>query len=496
MGMMRDRPSAASFFPLLLSFAAGVLLTLTLVATDSGRSTPPVTTHFIASPPAAPAEKPESGGGYAPPLSKRRVWFDVESLGGFVHAPLATGALSLREAPSDKWIVVTTINPPTDAVKRLATLPGWRTVVVGDSKTPKDWAWPNVTYLSVSDQEALGFSTTFITRTRTYTRKNIGYLYAIQHGARTIYETDDDNELTVDAIPIINTNAAGVATMLEYADNSRIAINHHGHFAQPSTWPRGYPLELIAEPQETRVRRASITPTIQQGLANGDPDLDAVFRLTRKPVHERIDFSFESSPPIAFPPRSFAPFNAQNTVFTHAGFWSLVLPQTVDYRVCDIWRSFWAQRLLWGTGGQLVFVAPYVYQFRNPHAYHGDYVSESQIYDQVAEMLEFLNRWRCSKNERGALRECIEQLAHDMAVAGYWGPADAELVRHFLHDLARVGYVFPDWLEGNDAQFVRACSISHSCTEEGVIEREPIHVRPSIELHGTCGEKIPADSLT
>lgn len=28
-----------------------------------------------------------------------------------------------------------------------------------------------------------------------YSRKNVGYLWAIQHGARTVYETDDDNEL-------------------------------------------------------------------------------------------------------------------------------------------------------------------------------------------------------------------------------------------------------------------------------------------------------------
>lgn len=39
----------------------------------------------------------------------------------------------------DKWIVVTTIQSPTDSVKKLAQLPGWRLVVVGDSSTPKDW---------------------------------------------------------------------------------------------------------------------------------------------------------------------------------------------------------------------------------------------------------------------------------------------------------------------------------------------------------------------
>ena len=29
-------------------------------------------------------------------------------------------------------------------------------------------------------------------------RKNIGYLWAIEHGAKTVYETDDDNILKVD----------------------------------------------------------------------------------------------------------------------------------------------------------------------------------------------------------------------------------------------------------------------------------------------------------
>ena len=39
----------------------------------------------------------------------------------------------------DKWIVVTTIQSPTEPVKKLAQMPGWRMVVVGDKKTPKNW---------------------------------------------------------------------------------------------------------------------------------------------------------------------------------------------------------------------------------------------------------------------------------------------------------------------------------------------------------------------
>ena len=39
----------------------------------------------------------------------------------------------------DKWIVVTTISSPTEDVKKLAAMDGWKVVVVGDTKTPADW---------------------------------------------------------------------------------------------------------------------------------------------------------------------------------------------------------------------------------------------------------------------------------------------------------------------------------------------------------------------
>jgi len=39
----------------------------------------------------------------------------------------------------DKWIVITSINYPTNDVKKLAEIPGWKMVMVGDTKSPKDW---------------------------------------------------------------------------------------------------------------------------------------------------------------------------------------------------------------------------------------------------------------------------------------------------------------------------------------------------------------------
>lgn len=39
----------------------------------------------------------------------------------------------------DKWVVVTTINQPTKDVEYLSKMKGWKVVVVGDTKTPKNW---------------------------------------------------------------------------------------------------------------------------------------------------------------------------------------------------------------------------------------------------------------------------------------------------------------------------------------------------------------------
>ena len=417
---------------------------------------------------------------YSQPPSKKQEWFDFKKSNGFVQKEMIRDRLIGIGHNNDKWIVITTINPPTPTIKRLASLQGWSVVVIGDSKTPKDWSLPNTTYLSIEKQISLGFSTTQLLRERSYQRKNIGYLYAILHGARVIYETDDDNELISEDIPFLESNKEPV---LEYVSKN-LVINHHAHFHQPSTWPRGYPLEAISLPHVTTVHERQIIPAVQQGLANGDPDLDSIFRLTRKPHDVSIDFSFSQNPPIALPFGSFGPYNAQNTIFIYEGLWAAVLPQTVEFRVCDIWRSYFTQRLMWGIGCQLVFAPPYVKQIRNSHSYYDDYVSEKQIFDQVTALLQWLRNWECpqkikhdkSSKSESLLPHCAVSLAKDMAIEGYWGPEDAELVRHYFFDLKRMNYSFPLWIRSNDSYELHL----------NMTKTELVYSERSITLNGTC----------
>jgi hypothetical protein len=99
---------------------------------------------------------------------------------------------------SDKWIVMTTINPPNETIDSLLKfLDNWKIVVVADKKTNDDnWKQfinsDQLFYLSLKDQYNLNYRILKYIPTNSYSRKNIGYLYAIHHGAKEIFEINDN----------------------------------------------------------------------------------------------------------------------------------------------------------------------------------------------------------------------------------------------------------------------------------------------------------------
>jgi len=56
----------------------------------------------------------------------------------------------------DKWIVLTTISLPTDDVKYIHDSSfDWCVVVVADKKTPVNWSYKNIVFLSIEVQEQM-----------------------------------------------------------------------------------------------------------------------------------------------------------------------------------------------------------------------------------------------------------------------------------------------------------------------------------------------------
>ena len=54
-----------------------------------------------------------------------------------------------------KFIVTTTINPPTEAIELYDSKKDWELIVIGDKKTPKDYRLVNGLYVSPEDQEKI-----------------------------------------------------------------------------------------------------------------------------------------------------------------------------------------------------------------------------------------------------------------------------------------------------------------------------------------------------
>jgi hypothetical protein len=194
---------------------------------------------------------------------------------------------------------------------------------------------------------------------------------------------------------------------------------------------------------EFRAPARAPQPYIQQGLVNGDPDVDAIFRLTRYPKGVKPSLLFDGSKaPMALAPGTLAPFNSQNTLFWRQGFPFMMIPKTVSFRACDIWRGYFAERLLWTVGGQLVYQKPSAFQERNSHSYLDDFRDEWQVYDDSGNLVQLLRDFRPTK--KGTLFSDMMELAEQMATAGLWEQGDVEMLSAWLDDLRDIGIAEPE----------------------------------------------------
>lgn len=358
-----------------------------------------------------------------------------------------------KQESCEKWIVVTTIFQPSPATRKLGemTRKGWCYVVVADKNGPGEYDdVEGVVYLTVERQRALHFQIIEHIPWRHFGRKNIGYLYAIAHGAKVIYDTDDDNRLKEAEIPVLGI---GSGTERHAVNMTRPVDERGGHHVfnpypsfEPTCghiWPRGFPLDFVQEANSWPLEevRLGSPPSVQQYLADADPDVDAIFRLTRP-----LPCSFSGLPSglpeaMSLPPGVFAPYNAQATVHLYEAFWGLLLPVTVHGRVSDIWRAYLTQKLMWDVGQVLSFHPSYVIHDRVAHDYLKDFQSEQDLYYKATALVGFLSKWT---SDAPTLVERLEQLWAALYMRGFVEMGDLRMAQAWIRDLLAVGYEFPD----------------------------------------------------
>jgi hypothetical protein len=239
-----------------------------------------------------------------------------------------------------KIIVTTTINSPTEATKKFAEISqrdGWVFIIVGDTKTPHseyfelEKKYSNVKYLSPEEQERNYKEISDVIGWKTIQRRNVGFIAAYKMGADIIATVDDDN------IPYENwgQNLYVGKTIdvdlydpeLEVFDPLSITKDNH-------IWHRGYPIEYLQKRHRVEYKgKIKRKVLVQADLWDGDPDIDAMARLTYKPI---VKYSDITEP---YCSNKIAPFNSQNTFLSREviPFYS-VLPFTG--RMDDIWGSY------------------------------------------------------------------------------------------------------------------------------------------------------------
>ncbi len=261
-----------------------------------------------------------------------------------------------------KVIVTTTINPPTEALRKFAILDGWHLVIAGDLKTPTPYHVDNATYLSPADQERIAPQLSDLVGWNCMQRRNFGFIWAARQGASLIATVDDDN------IPYEGWGAAPLVDQeleVDYFDSPVPAFDPVGATEHRHLWHRGFPIQWLAERDYTKKSRRRVRVDVEAGFWNGDPDIDAICRFEHRPQirFKEISFPFAGGP--------IAPFNSQNTILSSRMFPSYFLFPNIG-RMDDIWGSFWLQ----SKGFNVVFSKPSVFQRRNEHDLTMDFEAE------------------------------------------------------------------------------------------------------------------------
>jgi hypothetical protein len=339
----------------------------------------------------------------------------------------APGGENLLEATNQmkKFIVITSIFPPSPAIQKFAKMADWHLIVVGDKKTPGDWNYPGVTYLSLEHQSELGYEAFDVLPLNHYARKNLGYLYAMQLGAEWIADTDDDN------IPYSHWQDIELAehAALKTVVSPRFP-NIYRHFTSEHIWPRGFPLDEILEPSQIVLKPPLDSRIgVWQFLADGDPDVDAIYRLTlNKPI------IFEKREPVRLERGIYSPFNSQNTVWSKSAFEFMLLPAYVSFRFTDILRGYIAQRCLWAGKTFLAFGSATAYQERNPHNYLSDFQSEVPAYLNVKKIIDTLDHINDVGSPDELLMTCYQALCDE----GYIAQEELTLCQAWINDLRKI----------------------------------------------------------
>lgn len=359
-------------------------------------------------------------------------------------------------------IVLTTISEPVVLLQLQKNLQQYghldSTVcwVVGDKKTPSACidlcqrvtdTGLEVRYLDIEAQDKWGERFREFYDRLAYnneTRRNIGYLFAMEHGCERLISIDDDNYPTGDDFigGHLKTGRQWEGRLIEDRSGYYNICEHLTVHPDRLLFPRGFPFELRGKTNSCALLPAGegVSIGVTSGLWTNEPDVDAVTWLNGKV--ESIEYKGPCS--LVLGQNTWSPINTQNTSVVRElipAFFTIPMgfefPGGRIERYGDIWGGYFLQAIMTGTAYHICFGQPVVEHRRNPHNYLDDLRYE--FWGMI------LTDWLLSvlreefKPTGTAIIERVEELSAFLQEVGClrlpkWCPED---VRNFITQTAR-----------------------------------------------------------
>jgi hypothetical protein len=333
-------------------------------------------------------------------------------------------------------LVITTINKPNQNMKmyaRACKINKWNFIVVGDKKTPKNFKLIHSEFINYK-KKIYDISFSKACPTNSYARKNIGYLYAIKNESQVIVETDDDNT------PLKNFFLPfSLYSYSNFIYKKKDWINIYNYFVKKKylnkIWPRGLPLNKITKDSKEKIlKKKKQKSLIIQSLCNGNPDVDAIFRLMNSNAK---NIEFKKNKKFFISKNCYVPFNSQSTTWYYDAFPLLYLPVTCTFRSTDIWRSLIAQIILNFDNELVLFQSPIVFQNRNKHDLMNDFKSEVPVYlesQNIINLLKNINLKKGPENYLHNLLTCYKILVKN----NIFNPQEIIFLKLWINDFKRI----------------------------------------------------------
>jgi len=260
-----------------------------------------------------------------------------------------------------------------------------------------------------------------------YARKNIGYLLAIRKKSEVIIETDDDNSpkknffsqkhYIHEAKYIKNNSWVNIYDIFQKNNKKKV-------------WPRGLPLDELFSNRIKLGQKKKITYYLQQGVCDGNPDVDAIYRLLNK----NINITFKSFK--VGLGNALSTFNSQNTIWFKPIFPLLYLPVTCSMRCTDIWRSLVALKILSHNNNKILFFGSTMFQKRNLHNLNNDFREEVPMYLNNKNIFNSLKNLKLVKGDNlSNLLICYKSLIQN----GFFSKEEFMHLKAWVQDIKRIG---------------------------------------------------------